>query len=221
MEDEIKNAFDKLTMSDKCASAIEAEMQEKYTEVLNSSSSLWRRFSAAAAAIVLIMLIVVGNAEIVEAITANFTRPTKPGCYSSQYYDVDIDNGRDSIKVKKNLFLLVNEGRLYFTANGENIDITDKFSKEVPYEYTFIDDNGFLNYIAIGGVFDADHETLDGMGFDYHILYPDLNGDGIYNDGGSGSGQNHVDRETNDYFGWYEIAQKRFREITRSQRDTE
>lgn len=43
------------------------------------------------------------------------------------------------------------DGRVYFTANGENLDITDQFSEEEPFTYIFTDSHLLTHYIAIGG----------------------------------------------------------------------
>ena len=42
------------------------------------------------------------------------------------------------------------DGRVYFIANGENIDITDKFSPEEPFTYIYTDGKLITHYIAIG-----------------------------------------------------------------------
>lgn len=42
-------------------------------------------------------------------------------------------------------------GRVWFVANGENLDITELFSEEEPFTYIFTDSNFMEHYIAIGG----------------------------------------------------------------------
>lgn len=43
------------------------------------------------------------------------------------------------------------EGRLYFTANGENVDITDKISNTKAFTYTYEDDRAITHYLLVGG----------------------------------------------------------------------
>ena len=45
----------------------------------------------------------------------------------------------------------VRDGRLYFIARSENIDITDLCSTEKVFLYTYSDEYGFLHYIGVGG----------------------------------------------------------------------
>lgn len=43
------------------------------------------------------------------------------------------------------------DGRVYFIANGEYLDITEQFSEEEPFTYIFTDSHYIIHYIAIGG----------------------------------------------------------------------
>lgn len=43
------------------------------------------------------------------------------------------------------------DGRIYFTVNGENRDITDDISETLPYTYSFIDEERVTHYFIIGG----------------------------------------------------------------------
>lgn len=48
-------------------------------------------------------------------------------------------------------FCEVRDGRLYFIANGENIDITDLCSPEKAFVYAVTDKDGRVAYLAVGG----------------------------------------------------------------------
>ena len=48
-------------------------------------------------------------------------------------------------------FTVVEDGRVYFIANGEKVDITGRFSEEEPFTYIFTDSHLLTHYIAIGG----------------------------------------------------------------------
>lgn len=43
------------------------------------------------------------------------------------------------------------EGRLWFVADGQRIDITDRIDEETPYLYTSEDEAGNRTYIVVGG----------------------------------------------------------------------
>ena len=46
------------------------------------------------------------------------------------------------------------DGRVWFVANGEELDITEEFSEEEPFTYIFTDRMFIEHYIAIGGTAD-------------------------------------------------------------------
>lgn len=46
------------------------------------------------------------------------------------------------------------QGRVYFLANGERLDITEEFSEDTPFTYIFTDRKFMEHYIAIGGTAD-------------------------------------------------------------------
>lgn len=48
-------------------------------------------------------------------------------------------------------FCEVRDGRLYFVANGENIDITELCSPEKAFVYAVADPDGRVAYLAVGG----------------------------------------------------------------------
>ena len=48
-------------------------------------------------------------------------------------------------------FCQVRDGRLYFIANGENIDITDLCSPEKAFVYALADKDGRVAYLVVGG----------------------------------------------------------------------
>ena len=43
------------------------------------------------------------------------------------------------------------EGRLWFTANGECVDITDQISEKKAYIYDYKDNQGIIHYLIVGG----------------------------------------------------------------------
>ena len=43
------------------------------------------------------------------------------------------------------------EGQLWFTANGENIDITEQVSEDRAFTYKYTDGQGITHYLIVGG----------------------------------------------------------------------
>ena len=97
----------------------------------------------------------------------------------------------------------VRDGRLYFIACGENIDITDQCSLDEVFIYTYTDEWGFLHYIGIGG-------TPDGWGH-FEVLLDTLDTyiptGSWYGGGGAGCYWNN---KTDEPYGWY----AQFKELT-------
>lgn len=48
------------------------------------------------------------------------------------------------------------EGKLYFTANEEKIDISQQISYEIPFTYIYTDQANITHYIAVGGDYSAE-----------------------------------------------------------------
>ncbi len=134
MEEKIKDAFSSLTMPEECDKKIRAAMARP-------ARLPWRH--TAAAACLVLALVVLLQPPVVQA----------------------VERAADSIR--KVLFggkhpmvwLMVQGDELYYTGNGEKINITDRISAESPFTYEYIDEDGIRHYIAIGGDFDPEDET--------------------------------------------------------------
>lgn len=74
--------------------------------------------------------------------------------------------------------VVLEDGRIWFIANNEHIDITDLIDEETPYIYDGCDpENGITDYIIVGG-------TPEKYGWYEHIDHPDApfySGFGSYN----------------------------------------
>lgn len=70
------------------------------------------------------------------------------------------------------------DGRLYFTANAEHIDITDLCSEETAYVYALQDNTGVQHYFIIGG-------TPEDWGYQIFVKVPGLDAYGGWVCGGS------------------------------------
>lgn len=92
------------------------------------------------------------------------------------------------------------DGRVYFVANGEYIDITDTFSEEEPFTYIFTDQYYIVHYIAIGGT----PESIGYLEMCHKEWDPSLYG------GLGGFSANHWSNETQEYYGWWYRAKEIF-----------
>lgn len=71
------------------------------------------------------------------------------------------DEHRSHLKTEESIPpYILEDGRLYFTANNEHIDITDKVNNETPYIYSYnkTEEPEYMVYIVVGG-------DLDDLGY--------------------------------------------------------
>lgn len=97
-------------------------------------------------------------------------------------------------------FTEVVDGRVYFTANGEYLDITEKFSEEEPFTYIFTDRHFLIHFIAIGG-------TVKYPGYLEMVCTPWGSG---FSDCVSGNSCDTWDSEANARYGWEQRAKEIF-----------
>lgn len=222
MEKLIKNAFNDAVMPNSCSERIEKAL----TSNTKKPRHVWRLLSAVAAACLLVVIMIAGNPGIAKALEikvaeiaayfgfsgnvtstyrsddGNYTivkgRTPEGYNYATGSYDTGSTPG----------WLSEVNGRLYFTGNQENIDITDLISNDDAFTYSYTDSRGILHYIAVGGVYDPDPELNDiGWGeWMRKALEVEANPDAIYAGWIGGYGSNHWNNETDDYYGWYASA---------------
>ena len=90
-------------------------------------------------------------------------------------------------------FAEVRDGQLFFTGNGEDMDITDLCSEYTPFIYVSETPTGKTIYMIIGG-------TPDNWGY-MEFLYSPING------GFTGSGHNTCDPDNNyESYSWVKSA---------------
>lgn len=181
MERKLYDYFDRETMPEDCARRIEGSL------VLRPKPAIgWRRFAAAAA--VLVLMLAVFNAEaicvnaqeirdfVVNALSPNTTPvgEVEPGVtitFSGNVRSnslVKCEQAMNKYLGNQEVHLAeVKDGRLYFIANDENIDITDQCSMDTAFIYVVEDDNGYIHYLCVGG-------TPENWGSEEHIWNPAL-----------------------------------------------
>lgn len=171
MEKKIHDYFASETMDEVCSRRIE--------NVLRSAPGgigrTWLRVAAAAAAALVLVTFLFCNTEITPAMADFYDYPvhtqspeeTSPlgraETDPSEHTDEEIIVGYGGLVYSENpnaapplgpniqMPAEVRDGRLYFIANGEDIDITDLCSEEEAYVYVFQDNTGIWHYFIIGG----------------------------------------------------------------------
>lgn len=223
MKQEYKNMMEQLTLSPAAQTAIASGIEE--AAVKKTSGGAWRRFAAAAACLVLVVAciavpVMAGATNMFDDFLAKmiedseFDEIEEVKYLSSNHVVVkDKDGSTGSFSVAGPAdFLEESDGRLYFTANGEHIDITNKISYEEPFIYIYTDEEQIIHYIAVGGVYDPDPAKTDHGWCEYFQNAPGtepfttLLPDGWI----AGGGQNEIDCDTETQYPWSVKALEEF-----------
>lgn len=216
MDQKLTDAFNALHMDERCANQVENAMRRRI-ETQTNARPLWRRIAATAACLVLVAMFIAvpalaGTQNIYEKFLGEMI--SKSGITeieeikylgSNSAFVKDKDGHTASFSVAGPAdWLTEQNGRLYFTANGEYIDITDKISYDEPFIYIYTDEEQIIHYIAVGGVYDPDPAKTDHGWCEYFQNAPGtepfttLLPDGWI----GGGGQNEIDCDTETQYPW-------------------
>ena len=226
MKDTICSAFDQITMSAECENHIQSAMHQNKRRAGIRPNYL--RISAAAACLMAFVLLL-GSPTVVEALenaitaalgkTVEISEETTVISYESpdgkfqveDVYDsagnLIIGHGGNNLTVTPEWYT-EQDDRVYFTGNGEFIDVTDLIDLDTPYTYTYTDQNGFIHYICIGGVYDPDPEVSN---VGYAEWYYDPNyvyANGIEGRWVGGYCDNYWDKDTGTDWLWLQKAKQ-------------
>lgn len=182
MEKKLFEAFDALKMSDEC--------ENKIRTSLSKPRSVFHRVrlgALAAAACLLLVLLVFTNETAVQALetigedirTAIVSLFYPDATVKEQYQFENGDfvaergtnaDGQDYNHVRYATgsvpsWLKVEDDGLYFTGNGEYIEISSLISDEVPFTYVLTDSDGIRHYIIVGGTYGTGENALDDVGW--------------------------------------------------------
>ena len=205
MERKLYDYFDGETMPDDCAQSIERSLTPH-----RSRACVLRRYAVAAAAMLVLMLAVFNadairvKAQEIRDYVVNALSP-KAGPVGQVEEDIYISfigvvsapnegiaaDACDKYLTGQDIHLAeVRDGRLYFIANGENIDITDQCSMETAFIYIVEDNIGYIHYLCVGG-------TPTNWGEEEYIRDPAL-GNRLDAWKGGGGGYNTWNYETDE-----------------------
>ena len=224
MEQKLTDAFRSVHMDQECSEKIEKAMKRK-TETPAPVRPQWRRVTATAACLVLVAMCIAvpalaGTQNIYEKFLgemiaqSDITEVEEIKYFGSTTAFVkDKDGHTASFRVAGPAdWLAEQDGRLYFTANDEYIDITDIISYEEPFIYIYTDEEQIIHYIAVGGVYDPDPTKTDHGWCEYFQNAPGtepfttLLPDGWI----GGGGQNEIDCDTETQYPWSVKALEEF-----------
>lgn len=193
MKKEIVDAFASVAMPQECERNIRNAMHERREQVKKPAQ--WLHPVAAALAAVLLMLSM--STEVRAAVNNLVVKYFFPGSDITIYEETD-ENGDvmriTAVDTEAPAFARIVNERLYFTGNGEKIDITDEITEESPFYYTYVDDYGLTHYMAV-----AYSGSPDNFGI-YEFIREEA-GDWV-----TGTGRNFMNPETETRYPWVDIV---------------
>lgn len=103
--------------------------------------------------------------------------------------------------------IALEEGRLWFVADGQRLDVTDRMDDETPYVHTLIDGQGNLHYWIVGG-------TPEDYGWFEGVKLPDGSG------GGGGTLHSRTDLSQEEELAepdWYRSGKEQVEQLWRTE----
>lgn len=192
MKKQVVEAFDSVTMPASCEEKILIALT-KERPVKTYQKRLGTVAAAFAAALIMLFAISPKARAAVEGWVVKYVFPES---------DLTVLEGTDangdkysviSVDTEAPSFAELRDGRLYFTGNGENLDITEEIKQDEPFFYTYIDDYGLTHYLAVGY-----NGSLDNFGI-YEFLWD------VQDGWVGGTGRNFLEKDMTSY-PWVDIV---------------
>lgn len=185
MKQKIISAFEDVAMPCGCEQRIRQAMGRKSTR---KSFHILRKLGTVAAVFALILCLSPEVRAAVNTIVEKYFFPDS-GVTIHKNTEADGSVSREiwlDTESENAIFAEMRDGRLYFTGNGENIDITDAIGPNQPYFYSYTDEYEMLHHMVVGY-----SDSVENFGV-YQFFRDE---DGWTN----GYGINQLDREGNRY----------------------
>lgn len=193
MKDQVKEMFAEITMPESCVEKIRQETSEKKAV---QKKPILRPVLATAAAIALVLCLSPRvRAAVDEWVATTFLN------LDLTLYEKPLKDGQGGtgqiiyVHTEQPSFAHLENGRLYFTGNGENLDITDEIREDKPFFYQYVDkETGMTIYLTVGIAGSIEN-------FGVYEFIKDTDGEWV-----GGTGRNMFDPETNETYPWISLV---------------
>lgn len=200
MKQEIVNVFDSVTMPESCVRRIRQAVNSGAGSSYFHRKQLQRGLTAFAVCLTALLIL---SPQVRAAVNNWVVRYVFPESGVTIYEETD-QNGElvriMAVDTEHPAFARYQDGRLYFTGNGENRDITEEISPEMPYIYTYSDEYGLTHYMAVGY-----SDSLENFGI-YEFLREKGEEQQTWEGWVNGYGRNFLDPETGTRYPWVDIV---------------
>ncbi len=190
MRQQVKDMYEEVHMPRETEQRIRTAMAEGQSK---RTVLPWKRVAAVAAMLVLVLCLSPTVRAAVEVWVVKYVFPDSGMTFYEQKDENGEITGIMGVDTESDGFARFREGKLWFTGNGENLDITDEIQEDVPFYYTYVDDYDLTHYMAVGY-----SDTLENFG-----IYEFIRGE----DGWvGGSGRNFLDPVTETRYPWVDLV---------------
>ena len=167
MENRVKEVYGQIRMPERCSQRIEEAMRNEQAGTSKTPAG-YRRFRGPAVALAAVLLLVLVNgtayAYTGEGIISRILSFAGNAIFTeSEDEEGNMVSSAALDTANATAPAVYKDGRLWFTANGENIDITEQISDSQAYIYDYRDGQGIKHYLILGG----DPETFSYAEFLY------------------------------------------------------
>lgn len=200
MKDKVKDMFAQVTMPEKTEQAVLHAMEEKCKPRRSAQLGLGGRIAAIAAILALVLVI---SPEARAAVEGWVLKYVWPESGLSVYEQTDADGnviGAMAVDTESQSFAECRDGRLYYTHNGEEMDITDQITEEEPFYHSYVDEYGLTHYRAVGY-----SGSIENFGI-YEFIRKVEDGQQVWEGWEGGSGRNFLNPETETRYPWVDIV---------------
>lgn len=197
MREAVQNMFDKITMPEACVEKTKEAMMQMEHKKNRKNWNMRPAVTAAALAAVVLIAGLMMNTEVRAAVSELVRYVIRDSTFTRQEDGELLEFSQEAGDTAP-VFIDAGDGKMYFSAFGQYVDITDKTSMEKPYIYTFVDEENVEHMIAIGG--SADN-------FGVMEFYRELvEGQPKWGGWIGGYSENYVDNQTGKAYPWVAAA---------------
>lgn len=200
MKEQVKDMFAQVTMPQKTEEAILRAMEEKRKSQRSMPVKPGRKIAAIAAMLALVLVISPTARAAVEGWVLKYVFPESG---LSIYEETDADGNLSSVvavDTESKTFAEFRDGRLYYTCDGEETDITDQIAEDKPFYHSYVDAYGLTHYRAVGYA-----DSLENFGI-YEFIRKVEDGQQDWEGWEGGSGRNFLSTETECRYPWVDIV---------------
>lgn len=200
MKQEIVEVFDQIIMPESCEQNIRQAAKKNEPKRLLYRKHLRKAMTALAGCL---MVLFVLSPQVRAAVSSWVVRYVFPESGITIYEETTVDGEVVrimAVDTEQPAFARYEDGRLYFTGNGQNRDITQEITPEKPFIYSYSDEYGLTHYMVVGY-----SDSMENFGI-YEFIREVQEGQQPWEGWSNGYGRNFLDPETEIRYPWVDIV---------------